>query len=253
MAAAMSLVLVAAMLSICVSECEQPGIHYHWDDTHGNQDYADYETPAFALQYYVNIWGSFRTSETGSMPVEGFVDPTGASAKGGKAVMFWDFSEVARGSKSGDITNWSPSVTINANVYCYKYFRYQWKLSTDDFYFQARLRFRVQPPGYSGLFVLNTEFSDTCEVSGCTDLSYSREPDACQPPPTTSRSPSPTASKTPSPTASTTPSPSQTRSRSAAQSASASASSPFTTAWNLLRRPRRLIAIGVFTVFWDSF
>jgi hypothetical protein len=266
---------MAALFSICLNECEQHGIHYHYDDTYGNQDYADFETPNMGVQHMVDIGGSFRTKETGNMAIEGHIDPTGASAKGGQGKITWDWIEVASGSKSGNTSNWSPSVTITANVYCYKDFRYQWKLQTTTYYFRASLRLRVQPPGYSALFVLHTDFSDTCEVSGCTDLSYSREPYACQPPPTTSRSPPP--SKTRSRSAAQSPnetrsrsaaqspnetrswsaaqSPNDTRSWSAAQSASASASSssPFTPAWDLLRRPRHFVQVGVFTVFWVLF
>jgi hypothetical protein len=232
----MSLVLTAALFSIGLGECNQSGIHYHWDTTHGDKDDADYEMPAVLLQKYLSIYGSFRTKETGAMTIEGFVDPTGASTKVGSGRILWEWVEVANGSASEDFFNPRLSVNFSAIVYCYKDFRYQWRLETMTDYFQVRLVFRVQPPTYPELFVLNTEFSDTCEVSGCTDLSYNREPYACQPAPTINMSPSPTTSKTPLPI--------ETRSR------SVSASSPFTPAWKLLRRPRRFVEVGIWGFLW---
>lgn len=151
------------------------------------------------------LWRSFRKKATGIMLVEDFVAL-------GERRECHDFVGWGR-SCGGQLPEQWPSPWTSRH-YHHKRCSLSLGIGDNGFLFAGDAEVRVQPPGDSELVVLGTDFSDACNVSGCTNMTFSCTPFACQPPPTTSRFPSPTVGGTPLPTASSirSPAPSGTRS-----------------------------------------
>jgi hypothetical protein len=192
--------LLAFCLLICqtISVCQQ-GIEYYWGGNYQRIfSTAWASSNDFSGSHTAEFRGSFVSRITGYHKFELWSDTYGTS-------IFWTpstkfiFDWEDRGTHK-ELWQWNTDLV--------KDFRYQMRLTVQDYYRWIRISIAVDFSGHSKAD-LDGDLISTCEESGCRETELSQIPFNCQPSPsmTLSHSPSPTRSHTPTSTESHTPSP----------------------------------------------
>jgi hypothetical protein len=158
------------LLSLSVSLCETAGVHVEFGATERDLAEAYYDSWSDSGSHYIVLTGSFLPK------VDGFylfnVTCTvyfTSQLEPAVAHLEWDDQLVKSGKDS-----WTWSTTLQ------KDYRYPFKCTTDDNFYYATLRLDVTTPSGETITV-NHDYSDTCTVLGCRNLSLSRDQN-CQPP-----------------------------------------------------------------------
>jgi hypothetical protein len=164
--------LFAAFWPLAAAECETPGVRMHFGETEWDADTAYCDSSALSGSHYLWFWGSFKAKGTDSYTFSIFCEPYGLfNGRNSTVHFYWDGPEVATRAGAWD---WPAALA--------KDFRYPYALQVANSYSYVTLWFEVTPPGESKQDI-GGPWSDTCTVSGCRDLSLTREAFACQPPP----------------------------------------------------------------------
>jgi hypothetical protein len=161
--------MLFAFISLSLSVCEVHGVHLEFGNVDRDLATAYYDSQHDSGSHYIVFTGSFMPKVSGkhTFTVTCYTYFTSMLVPA-VAHLEWDQLPV----KSGQNT-WTWDTELQ------KDFRYSYKCTTDDNYYYATLELDVQPPDVSNRTV-DTEYSDTCTVIGCRNLSLTRA-DNCEP------------------------------------------------------------------------
>jgi hypothetical protein len=150
--------------------CDIPGVHVEFGSADRDLAQAYYDSAHDSGSHYIVFTGSFMPRHTGDHTFTVTCTTYFTSAlMPATAHLEWDELPVKYGK---DTWNWTATLTQD--------FRYSYKCTTDDNFYYATLQLDVTIPG-GAQFTVNTDYSDTCTVVGCRNLSYTRD-DNCLPP-----------------------------------------------------------------------
>jgi hypothetical protein len=163
--------MIAFLLaSLALSDCDTEGIHVEFGKAEHDLAEAYYDSASDSGTHFIVFTGSFMPTSDGvhrfTVTCETYFTSVGYDAV---AHLEWDGEVVDSGKDSWD---WTSNL--------HKDYRYSFRVATDDNFYWATLRLAVAlPTGES--FTVNQKYADTCTVSGCRNLSLTRDQN-CQAP-----------------------------------------------------------------------
>jgi hypothetical protein len=152
--------LIASLLA---DVCDQSGVHVEFGSVERDLPEAYYDSGQDSGSHYIIFTGSFvpHTSGTYTFTVNCTTYFT-SQLMPAVAHLEWDELPVKSGR---DVWSWTTDLRQD--------FRYSYKCTTDDNFYYATLELSVTIPS-GAKFRVNTDYSDTCTVIGCKNISYSR-------------------------------------------------------------------------------
>jgi hypothetical protein len=158
------------LFSLSQSECETHGVHVQFGNVERDLAEAYYDSGKDSGSHYIVLTGSFLPQVDGYYTFTVTCEVYGTSIfEAAVAHLEWDEENVKSGK---DTWTWGTNLQ--------KDFRYPFKCTTDDNFYYATLRLQVTLPD-GEFFTVDSDYSDTCTVLGCRNLSLTRDTN-CEPP-----------------------------------------------------------------------
>jgi hypothetical protein len=162
--------LALLLAAHAAEECDQPGVHLEFGGTERDLAEAYYDSAHDSGSHYIVFTGSFVPHVNGTHTFTVTCTTYFTSVlMPAVAHLEWDELPV----KSGRDT-WSWTTELRQD------FRYSYKCTTDDNFYYATLEMQATIPS-GATFRVNTDYSDTCTVIGCRNVSFTRQ-NNCGPP-----------------------------------------------------------------------
>jgi hypothetical protein len=164
------MLLTALLASLSSSECDTHGVHVEFGTVERDLSEAYYDSAHDSGTHYIYLTGSFMPKVSGhylfTVTCETYFTSMFEPAV---AHLEWDDQTVKSGK---DTWEWDTDLVQD--------YRYPFKCATDKHFYYATLRLAVNLPDGEG-FTVNYDYSDTCTILGCRNLSLTRDTN-CQPP-----------------------------------------------------------------------